>query len=132
MKVCSKCKQKKIEKEFYKNSKRKDGKQTWCKQCAIQRRIEHYKENKVHYGNYTKQYRQETRNKIKYYLQQHPCIQCKEIDPIVLEFDHLKDKEYNVADMVGKFGWDRIKKEINKCQVLCANCHRRKTYLQTH
>ncbi len=58
------------------------------------------------------------------------CIVCGENDPIVLDFDHLDraDKKDEICDMV-KAGtsWENILKEIAKCQVLCANCHRRKT-----
>ena len=62
------------------------------------------------------------------YLQTHPCVDCGEADPVVLEFDHQKDKELEIANAV-KQGWsiERITKEIMKCQVRCANCHRRKT-----
>ena len=61
------------------------------------------------------------------YLKEHPCINCGESDPVVLDFDRLQDKKYNVSEMIGAFGLKSVIKEINKCQVLCANCHRRKT-----
>lgn len=54
------------------------------------------------------------------------CIDCGETDPIVLEFDHRGNKEYNVASMVS-FSPQRMQKEIDKCDVRCANCHRKKT-----
>lgn len=62
------------------------------------------------------------------YLQTHPCVDCGEDDPIVLDFDHQRDKELEIANAV-KQGWsiERIEKEIAKCQVRCADCHRRKT-----
>lgn len=46
----------------------------------------------------------------------------------MLDFDHLDDKVANVVDMPGKFGWDKIQKEIDKCDLICSNCHRRRTY----
>lgn len=47
----------------------------------------------------------------------------------VLDFDHLKDKEDGISEMLHRsLSWDRIKKEIEKCEVVCSNCHRIRTY----
>lgn len=66
------------------------------------------------------------------YLQKHPCIMCGESDPVVLEFDHIDSstKLQDVSAMATKmhFSLKRIIEEIAKCQVLCCNCHRRKTH----
>ena len=57
------------------------------------------------------------------------CIDCGNKNPIVLDFDHLKDKKYNVSRMIHDgFSWAAIKKEIAKCEVVCANCHRIRTH----
>lgn len=64
-------------------------------------------------------------------LSKSKCVKCGENDPLVLEFDHRdsKSKTREVLLML-KRGccWETIKKEIDKCEVLCANCHKRKTY----
>ena len=66
---------------------------------------------------------------IKDYLTNNPCVDCGETDPIVLEFDHIRDKKMNIGDAVGKgCSIETIQKEINKCEVRCANCHRRITH----
>jgi hypothetical protein len=47
-------------------------------------------------------------------------------NPRVLHFHHKnkKDKMHNVSDMIGNgYSIDSVKKEINKCIVLCSNCH---------
>ncbi len=68
---------------------------------------------------------------LKEYLLYHPCVDCGEEDPIVLDFDHVRGKkEAHVSKAAGAlgWGWERIMKEIDKCEVRCANCHRRVTH----
>jgi hypothetical protein len=67
------------------------------------------------------------------YLCSHPCIECGEGDPIVLEFDHREQdtKCGDISNMAGgSLGIDTLVEEIKKCDVLCANCHRRRTAKQ--
>jgi hypothetical protein len=57
------------------------------------------------------------------------CFDCGVSNHIVLDFDHLRDKKYNIPRMVHDgFSWKAIKREIEKCQVVCANCHRIRTH----
>jgi hypothetical protein len=49
------------------------------------------------------------------------------VDAVVLEFDHLRDKLFDVARSLPYRGWQSILDEIAKCEVVCANCHRRRT-----
>ncbi len=74
--------------------------------------------------------RDRTRAYIKAHLEANPCIDCGETDPIILEFDHVTGtKEFNISDAarIG-YGMPKLKAEIAKCEVRCANCHRKKTY----
>lgn len=66
------------------------------------------------------------------HLETHPCIDCGEVDPIVLTFDHVRgDKRHNIATMVSKGSrLTSIQNEIDKCEVRCANCHTRRTAYQ--
>jgi hypothetical protein len=64
------------------------------------------------------------------YLAQHPCVLCGEADPVVLEFDHVGTKERDIGWLVPASCTARILNEIEKCRVLCANCHRRHTAAQ--
>ena len=57
------------------------------------------------------------------------CVDCGENNHIVLDFDHLRDKKYNVSRMIHDgFSWKAIMNEIKKSEVVCANCHRVRTY----
>lgn len=65
------------------------------------------------------------------YLKAHPCVECGERRVACLQFDHLRDKEFNVSDAPHKkYSLERVTKEIDKCRVLCANCHAAHTAVQ--
>ncbi len=58
-----------------------------------------------------------------------PCADCGErYPPYVMDFDHLGDKVAPVSYMVPVYGSERILAEIAKCEVVCSNCHRLRTY----
>ena len=62
------------------------------------------------------------------YLEAHPCIDCGEKDIVVLEFDHVRGvKRADIAQMKSSYTSKSILLELAKCEVRCANCHRRKT-----
>ncbi len=62
------------------------------------------------------------------YLSQHPCVKCGNSDIEVLEFDHIMGKKKKaVSLLIRGYDWVTVKNEIDKCQVLCANCHQKKT-----
>jgi len=67
-----------------------------------------------------------TRHLIDFFVE-HPCSDCAEADPVVLEFDHLDDKLFNIGQSLPYRAWESILAEIAKCEVVCANCHRRRT-----
>ena len=80
-----------------------------------------------------KRHRIKVREQIFGYLSKRQCIDCGESDPVVLEFDHRKPeiKFKSISKMLsGHYSWQSIVSEIEKCDVRCANCHRRKTYTQ--
>jgi hypothetical protein len=60
-----------------------------------------------------------------------PCFDCGRTFPyFVMQFDHrdAMTKRYVVTQMVGRAGTQTILDEVAKCDVLCANCHRERTY----
>jgi len=62
------------------------------------------------------------------YKEQRGCLKCGETHPYCLEFHHpdIKEKEYLVSDLI-RHGASKklILREIDKCILLCANCHRK-------
>lgn len=80
-----------------------------------------------------KRHRVMVRAKLFEFLSTKKCTDCGEKDPIVLDFDHknIKNKFKPVSKLLsGHYSWQSVLSEINKCDIRCANCHRRKTYRQ--
>ena len=80
----------------------------------------------------TSDYARRLRNKsyVYEYLQEHPCITCGEADIRVLDFDHRDPslKSFGIhRSITNRYSIAKIAEEIKKCDVLCSNCHRRKT-----
>ena len=91
----------------------------------------HYVRNKEYYLKKTHDRNHKIGREIKTFLMKyfslHSCIDCGESNPVVLEFYHLSDKTSKISTLIRKRQLEIIKKEIKKCQVLCANCHRKRT-----
>jgi hypothetical protein len=64
------------------------------------------------------------------YLREHSCVDCGEDDVMVLEFDHLGDKEFNISGGLRDRSLAALIAEMAKCEVVCANCHRRRTAIR--
>ena len=80
-----------------------------------------------------KRHRIKVRTKLFAFLSKKKCRDCGERDPIVLDFDHKNpsDKFKSVSRMLsGHYSWASVLDEIKKCDVRCANCHRRRSYSQ--
>ena len=133
MKKCAKCKEEKpTTKEFFAWRKTENTWNPYCRPCQRLASIKYYHDNKEDQKKKAiarnHRNRKKTAKKVYDYLRQNPCIDCGEGNPVKLEFDHQRDKEIEVGTLLRHgYGWDRIKKEINKCEVRCANCHRMKT-----
>lgn len=132
MKNCSLCKQTKDFLLFNKNKSRKDGLNNICRDCSRLKSRDYYLANRELHKKNTIRRSKEQKSKSKEFLleflKKNPCVVCGEADPVVLEFNHLRDKKDDVSRMSASGNSiTTIKKEIEKCEVLCANCHRRKT-----
>ena len=93
----------------------------WYQKNKDKRKKQIYKANRQRIAD--------NKNLVIDYLKVHPCVDCSESNIIVLEFDHTEDnKTMNVCTMVASsYSWKTIEKEIEKCDVVCANCHRIRT-----
>lgn len=131
-KVCSQCKREKPIEVFRLRNRFTSRRQSYCTECGSKMGKNWYENNKEHHvenvmGN-TRNARQSARDFVYQYLLTHPCSNCGEADPAVLEFHHVGEKGWEIGRMTAQgYGIETIAAEISQCIVLCANCHRRLT-----
>jgi transcription elongation factor Elf1 len=92
---------------------------------------ESYLRNKETLMERQRQRRINNRRYVSDYLKAHQCVDCNEDDWIVLEFDHIGEKTGGISYGVKHWVLSRLQEEISRCEVVCANCHRRRTYTRT-
>jgi hypothetical protein len=135
-KYCPTCKLEKTICEFGKDKARGDGLQSQCRLCKRAVQARWYQKNKAqHVTRVTKRRREVEADTVKavlVYLESHPCVDCGEGNPIVLEFDHIRGRKLNsICNLISRgCCWKTIYMEIQKCEVRCCNCHRIKTAKQ--
>lgn len=119
MRTCRMCKQElDIELFRYKSGQpRKDGLQTACKPCVLNRLREH---------------RQKMRSLVNRWKEIKGCSCCGfKGKHFQLDLDHVDPStKYAQNHRAYEPNWkkERIKEELAKCVILCANCHRMKTF----
>jgi len=129
MKICSKCNEEKQEVEFNFKNKKLNKLHSNCKTCQKIMKDKHYNENKKIYLDRNNQRRQKLREDFIEFKKTLSCTKCGENHPACLDFHHENDdKEYNVSSMIWSHSRKKIQKEIDKCLVLCSNCHRKHHY----
>lgn len=131
---CGRCGQLKPEEEFNWRRVGRGQRDNYCRPCRSEYKKEHYARNRARYiENAIRRRRQIARERTELVLglvAGRPCADCGETDPLVLEFDHLHDKKFSVSQGLRDRSWDTVLAEIDKCDVVCANCHRRRTILR--
>ena len=123
MKRCAVCKEVKPEEEF--NWRWKEQGRRWgtCKACQRQQKNRYYATHRAEYNARKRirahHTRQAARQYVLNYLSSHPCVECGESDPQVLEFDHIHGNKHKAISQLvldGKSG-AALQAEIDKCQV---------------
>jgi hypothetical protein len=130
---CWCCGEVKAVKEF---NRKGGGLQARCRQCNAAYLREHYQKNRDYYvakaRRYQRQRRRDYRRWLLGFFADHPCVDCGETDPVVLQFDHVRQTKLSeIANMVNSgYSWAKIEAEMAKCVVRCSNCHWRRTAKQ--
>lgn len=135
-KACPKCRAYKPIRDFPVRSLITMKRNSYCLPCQRLYSCGHYHRNSLKHNlrrqENQRRYKIRNRKFLTDFLTAKSCIDCGVTDPIVLEFDHVRGvKKGDIATLVGRaFSLERIKEEMAKCEVRCANCHRRRTAAQ--
>ncbi|MGI8903204.1 MAG: hypothetical protein ACR2IP_06000 [Solirubrobacteraceae bacterium] len=102
-----------------------------CRPCRAAYKQEHYAANRARYiENALRRKRALAVDRATYlieFFRLRPYADCGETDPLILEFDHQENKLFNISKGLRDHNLQVVIDEIGKCDVVCANCHRRRT-----
>jgi hypothetical protein len=122
---------------FSRNVSRRDGVQSYCTECRRDYLKEHYARNIAKYRAAATVRNEVRRAAIRRIIRQakdRPCSDCgSRYPPYVMDFDHRnrKSKRFNIGrDALIGVPDTTLLEEINKCDVVCSNCHRWRTHQQ--
>lgn len=89
-------------------------------------RREWYAKNKESERKHIQRRKKEIKKWFNEYKSSLKCIKCGESHPATIDFHHTKTKESGISKLVS-YGYsiEKIKKELEKCEILCSNCHRK-------
>jgi len=124
VKQCSRCKEERPVSLFQKHSYR-NSLQSWCKLCKNKFAKEHYKKNKEKRDKQMVYRIRLNKQKAIEYLGG-KCLDCNGVfHPSVYDFHHRNPEEKEIGPQkLMHRSWNKITKEIDKCDLLCSNCHR--------
>lgn len=127
-KSCSICGELRCVEDFNWRSRDKGVRMKYCRGCQHKFSRNHYAANKNDYLKRNERRRQRHAELIRQ-AKSVPCADCKHEYPFyVMEFDHVKgDKRRHVSRMA-TLGLKAILTEIDKCEVVCSNCHKARTW----
>lgn len=114
-------------------NKAKGTRTAYCRDCnrAYQKRYyrDNYKSERKRLAAVKSAAVRLARKAVREYLKQNPCVDCGESDLDVLEFDHVRGRKRKHVSKLVSNGCtvSTVMDEIAKCEVRCANCHRRRT-----
>lgn len=134
MRRCSRCKTEKPEDQFDWKDRARGKRHSYCKPCKRGYGTDWYVANatavKERIGRNRQRYLAEARA-LLWELKDVPCADCGgRFPPYAMDFDHVTgDKVCGISQMVAtNVGLARIRVEIAKCEVVCATCHRVRTF----
>ena len=131
--MCGKCKESKGLEDFYRRGP--NGRQSICKKCSSEQDSLRYRNETEAQKSRRREANKATKDKIVAEvnrLKGEPCTDCMvRYPPYVMQFDHLPGaiKNFNIAQARNKAAsLKALYAEVDKCELVCANCHAERTH----
>lgn len=122
---CSRCRLRKPRTSFNRN---RSGRQAYCRPCFR----DYFRARGQKHRDQSERARLKRRAVARKLVEERlasGCVDCGELDPFVLECDHVGGKSDEIAKMVWEGrSVERVKRELDACEVVCVNCHKRRTF----
>lgn len=134
MKICSKCKLNLDDSNFSFSNKKQNKLSNYCRSCQKSVRKHFYQKNIEKYKKISKESKKiltPIKREFIKSLKDFPCKDCGIKYPFyVMDFDHLPEfkKEIKMANCAHHYSDKKILEECKKCDVVCSNCHRVRTW----
>ena len=128
-KVCCRCRVLKPLEEFNFRNRSAGIRHRYCRDCGKKFTRSHYQRNKRQYVERTLRSHARRRAYL-HQIKSRPCADCGVQYPYyVMDFDHREGEE-KLFEMnrISYVSMRAIKQEIEKCDVVCSNCHRERTF----
>lgn len=130
MKKCVICKVEKPTTEFNRNRAKSDGLNTLCRKCSNAKSRQYYKDNKDKHKQATIERSRIIRRRNAAFIQSYKsglsCKYCSESESCCLDFHHRDpDMKISIVSRMTDRSLLRIIEEIEKCDLVCSNCHRK-------
>ena len=134
IKICTKCKRELPLDAFRWKQKSEGRRHSQCKECQRTAEKKYYQNNNDRKNSvlFTAKNQKEQNTMLVDEYKQKGCQKCGEKRIYVLDCHHLdaSTKLGNINDMIKSSGKEKLQKELNKCIVLCSNCHREFHFLE--
>lgn len=129
-KQCSVCNKSKPVESFSWKIQKKNIRQHHCKACQRKYNSTHYSSNHDRYLGKALARNLDNKKFIYDLKDNKPCADCKVVHRyFALDYDH-RDPKTKIADISQMYAWGReaLLREIAKCDLVCATCHRYRTF----
>ena len=127
--ICSRCKTSRLITDFNFRNRAAGVRHIYCRKCGKKFTRSHYRRNKRQYIDRSIRAKEMRREYVRQ-VKSRPCADCGVQYPYyVMDFDHREGEEKSFEmNRVIYVTMRALKQEIEKCDVVCSNCHRERTY----
>ena len=132
-KICSRCKRELPIDQFRWKNKAEGKRHSQCKECQKAQEKQHYHESVERQKAVREGAEMQKKSNLEIVntFRKQGCVKCGEKRPYVIDFHHRDplQKEFTINHLLKSGSYETLLKELEKCDALCANCHREFHYL---